>query len=224
MIKFIKKNINYIYLATVYIFILLQYPTWLAISNLLLHKNGAASILPQYLLLWGLIRILIVLPVLFALMNAEGMKSEKINLSFVKSKSIIYLTFWGTVVFSILGLFLYPWFIHASSLTPLLLLEYLPFFLLFATTNAFVEETFFRGAGLSFISEKTNFWVANAIQSFFFALIHILNPLSSNPWLFVILTFFLGLFWGWLTRRTKSLVPAIAFHVVADLFVAISLF
>lgn len=224
MKDFIRKNVNYIYLASVYILIFLQYPSWLAISDLLLHKDGAAIIQPEHLLLWGLIRILIVLPVLFTLMNAAGIKSEKINLSFIKQKSIVYLTFWGTIAFTILGLFLYPWFIHSTNLTPLLLLEYLPFFLLFAVTNAFVEETFFRGAGLTFIQEKTNFWIANIIQSALFALIHIVNPMSVNPWPFIILTFSLGLLWGWVTKKSKSLVPAIILHVIADIFVAVSLF
>jgi membrane protease YdiL (CAAX protease family) len=223
MIKFAKKHLNYIYLASIYVLIFSEYPTWIAISDLLLHKTGS-NIQPQYLLLWGLIRILIVLPLLFTLMSAEGIKSEKINLTFTKSKSIVYLTFWGTIAFTILGLFLYPWFIHSTNLTPLLLLEYLPIFILFATTNAFVEETFFRGAGLSFIQDKIGFWPANIVQSFFFALIHIINPFTTNPWPFVILTFFLGLLWGWLTKKTKSLVPAIAIHVIADIFVAISLF
>jgi uncharacterized protein len=223
MFKFIKNHLNYFYLTGVYALIFFQYPTWLAISDLLLHKTGA-NIQPQYLLLWGLVRILIVLPLLFTLMTAEGIKSEKINLSIIKSRSLIYLTFWGTIAFTILGLFLYPWFIHSTSLTPLLLLEYLPIFLLFATTNAFVEETFFRGASLTFIQERIGFWPANIVQAFFFALIHIINPMSSNPWPFVILTFFLGLLWGWLTKKTKSLVPAIAIHVIADFFVAISLF
>ncbi len=224
MKDYLKKHINYIYLASVYLLILLQYPSWLAISDLLLHKNGATIIQPQHLLIWGLVRVLIVLPVLFTLMNAEKIKNEEICLTFIKSRSLIYLTFWGTVAFSILGVFLYPWFIHTTNLTLVLLLEYLPFFLLFATTNAFVEEIFFRGAGLAFIQDKTNFWTANIIQASFFGLIHIINPLSTNPWPFVLLTFILGLSWGWLTKRTKSLVPAIVTHVIADIFVAISLF
>jgi len=223
MIRFIRKNISIIYIAVVYVLILLQYPAYIAISKLVLHQ-GATTIQPNYLLVWGLVRILIVIPLLFTLIAKDEVKQEEIYLSFGNYKKVISITFWGTFAFTILGMLLYPWFIHSTTLTPFMFVEYLPIFMLYATTNAFIEETFFRGISLHFLTDKTKFWIANVIQSFFFALIHIISPMTSNPWLFVLLTFFLGLLWGLLTRRTKSLVPAIALHVIADIFVAISLF
>jgi len=224
MIKFIKKNLNFIYVATVYLLIFLQYPASIAISRLVLHQSVEANIQPGYLLIWGLTRVLIVIPLLFTLLTRDEVKHEDLFLSFGDYKKVISITFWGTFAFTLTGIVLYPWFINETTLTALRFLEYVPIFLLYAVTNAFIEETFFRGISFHFLTEKTRFWIANIIQSVFFALIHIVNPMTSNPWLFVALTFFLGLGWGFLTKKYKSLVPAIALHVIADVFVAISLF
>jgi len=223
MISFIKKNASIIYIATVYVLIFLQYPAYIGISKLVLHQS-ATNIQPSYLILWGLIRILIVIPLLFTLITRDEVKQEEIYLSLGNYKRVISITFWGTFAFTILGMLLYPWFINTTSLTIMRFLGYLPIFLLYATTNAFIEETFFRGIALHFLNERSKFWIANTIQATFFALIHLINPMTSNPWLFVALTFFLGLLWGYITKKTRSLIPAIALHVVADIFVAISLF
>jgi membrane protease YdiL (CAAX protease family) len=65
---------------------------------------------------------------------------------------------------------------------------------------------------------------ANIFQAIIFAAIHLTTPMTSNFWLFIVLTLLLGLLWGYLTQKYKSLMPAIVLHVVADIFVAISLF
>ena len=224
MVKFFRKNAELVYIIGVYILILIQYPVGMGISRLVLHQDLATTIQPNYLLLWGLVRILIVIPLLFTLILRGGIKGEDIYFSFGDYKKVIAITFWGTFAFTFLGIILYPWFIRTTGLNILTFVEYLPIFMLFATSNAFIEETFFRGIALHFLTERSRFWVANLVQAFFFALIHVLNPMTTNPWLFVLLTFLLGILWGLLTRRTRSLLPGVALHVIADIFVAISLF
>lgn len=223
MSKFLKKHANIIYICIVYIMIFLQYPAYIGISKLILHQSNAA-IQPSYLLLWGFVRILIVIPLLLTLLVRDEVEKQDIYLGLGNYKKVISITFWGTFAFTVIGLLLYPWFIRNTTLSPLALIEYLPIFLLYAITNAFIEEIFFRGISLHYLDERTSFWIANTIQATFFALIHIINPMASNPWLFVFLTFLLGLLWGYITKKTKSLVPAVVLHVVADIFVAISLF
>lgn len=224
MIGFFKKNLSGIYIIFVYLLILFQYPAGMIVGNLFLHRNIESSMQPNYLILWGMVRILIVIPLLLTLLTRDNVKHDEIYLSFGNYQRVIAITFWGTFAFTILGMFLYPSFINSTKLTVLTFIEYLPIFMLYAVSNAFVEETFFRGISLHFLTEKSNFWIANLIQAFFFSLIHFTSPMSPNPWLFVMLTFFLGLLWGLLTKKYKSLVPAIALHVIADIFVAISLF
>jgi len=224
MYGLIKKHASAIYIITVYLLILMQYPAYIAITALVLHQTPASAIQPGFLIVWGLVRILLVIPLLFTLIIRDEVKQEELYLSLGNYKKVISITFWGTFAFTIVGALLYPWFIRTTTLSPIMFLEYLPVFLLYATTNAFIEEIFFRGIALHFLSERTRFWIANTIQAFFFALIHFISPMASSPWFFVLLTFVLGLLWGYLTRKTKSLVPAIGLHLVADIFVAISLF
>lgn len=224
MIKFLKQNISIIYIAVVYLLILLQYPAGMAISRLVLHQNLTTSLQPSYLLLWGLVRVLIVIPLLFTLIGREKVDHEKLYLSFGKFGQVVTITFWGTFVITILGALLYPWFLHTTDLTILRFVEYSPFFLLYAISNAFIEETFFRGISLHFIEDRAGFWIANIAQASFFSLIHFLIPMAKAPLVFVAVTFLLGIIWGYTTKRTRSLVPAIIMHVIADIFVAISLF
>lgn len=222
--ELIKKNLHLLYIAVVYLLILIQYPAGVGIMQLTMHQNVAASIEPNYLLLWGAVRIILVIPLLLTLITRAGVKGEELYLSLGNYKKVISVTFWGTLVFTLLGIVLYPWFINETRLTTITFLEFLPIFILYASTNAFIEETFFRGISLHYLTEKTKFWIANLVQASFFALIHVLSPMTSTPWSFVLLTFFLGLLWGFLTKRYKSLIPAIALHLIADIFVAISLF
>lgn len=224
MNKLIKKNLNLIYIAVVYILILIQYPVSMAIFELTMHQNLGTSLEPGHLLLWGAIRIILVIPLLFTLLSRDGIRGEDIYLSFGNYRKVINIAFWGTFFFTLLGLALYPSFINQTTLGVGNFLRYLPIFMLYAITNAFIEETFFRGISIHYLMDKMPFWVANIVQALFFCVIHIISPMTSTPWLFVALTFFLGLLWGLLTKRTKSLVPAVSLHVIADIFVAISLF
>jgi membrane protease YdiL (CAAX protease family) len=221
---YFKKYSSQLYIVIVYLLILMQYPAGLAIGQFILHRDVNGGIEPSYLLVWGLVRILLVIPLLFSLLAKSEVDREDIYLSLGDYKKVIRITFWGTFIFTVLGILLYPWFINTTNLSILTFLEYLPIFLLYAISNAFMEETFFRGISLRFFTYKNRFWLANVVQAFFFALIHIINPMTANPWPFVLLTFTLGLLWGYLTNKTKSLIPAIVLHVIADIFVAISLF
>lgn len=225
MIKnFMIKYTTILTLAFIYILIFIQYPLGVGITQLILHKNVLTSMAPGFLLLWGLVRICFVLPLTFFLMQRLSWDGNDIFMRFGDYRKVTAITFWSTFGFLIVGLGLYPWFLHESSLTPLLLLEYLPIFLIYAVSNAFVEETFFRGVLQNYFSKKMHYSVAIVLQALLFAAIHLYSPMSSNLTLFVVLTFFLGLAWGILTRKYRSLLPAIVLHVVADIFVAVSLF
>lgn len=215
---------TYLNLFLIYVVIFLQYPFALAAGMIVFNVNIAAQMRPEYLVWWCLVRLFIVLPLLFGLLSQLEADNHTIYLQMGQKNKMLNLTFWGTIIFSVLGIFLYPQFLHRTSLTFFNLSYLLPIFILFAISNAFVEETFFRGGAMAVLSNKMPFWVANLIQGVLFAAIHLFNPMSRNLMLFVGLTFLLGIFWGWLTRSTKSLIPAIVLHIVADFFVAFSLF
>lgn len=224
MKQFVNKLRPYAQLITVFILIFIQYPAGVSIGQIVFHQNLSESISPSLLILWGAVRLLIVLPMIFSLLELLGQNHQDIYLKFGDGKKVVAITFWGTFIFTILGVILYPYFLIESSLTIATFISYLPIFLIYSVSNAFAEEVFFRGASLSFLENKTNFWVANIIQSIFFGLIHIINPMSISIISFVVLTFILGLLWGYITKKSGSLIPAITLHVIADVFVAISLF
>jgi membrane protease YdiL (CAAX protease family) len=81
------------------------------------------------------------------------------------------------------------------------------------------EELLFRGFVLPQLIGRFGFWIANALQSLLFTAMHWPNWLWVNgfqPWILTtsISIFFLGLLMGWLLRRTKSLWPPVAAHIV----------
>ncbi len=220
----VRKLRPWLLIVIIYGLIFVQYPLGEGIFRLVAHKDIITSMQPSYLLLWGAVRIGLVLPLLYYLVTGEGHDRKDIYLRFGNFSKVILFTFWSTFGFTILGLVLYSWFLNSTNLSLILFLEYAPIFIIYAIANAFVEESFFRGAAISFLTEKMSPMLANLIQAIFFAAIHITSPMASNLWLFVFLTFILGLIWGSMTNKYKSLLPAIVLHVVADIFVAVSLF
>ena len=69
------------------------------------------------------------------------------------------------------------------------------------------EELVFRGLLLNGMARHLDFRWANGIQAFLFACMH------ADPPRFVFY-FAMGLFGGWLVRRTGSVAPAIALHAL----------
>jgi membrane protease YdiL (CAAX protease family) len=207
-----------------YIAIFLQYPIGLAVGRFAFNQDWFHKIGTDQLMLWGGVRIFIILPLIFALMYAIDSDSNSIYLQLGDRNRMIRFAFWGTLAFIIMGALFYPFFLNPTKITIGELSYLLPFFSLYAISNAFVEEVFFRGSLPAVLTAKIPFWLSNVIQAVLFSLIHIINPMSKNILIFVLLTFVLGIFWGYITKITKSLIPAIILHIIADIFVAISLF
>lgn len=83
--------------------------------------------------------------------------------------------------------------------------------LLIAVLTPVVEELVFRGMLLGGMTRHISFGWANALQSLLFASVH-----GDPPRFLVYLA--MGLFGGWLTRRYRSLLPAIVLHVLNNTF------
>ena len=66
--------------------------------------------------------------------------------------------------------------------------------------------------------------VSNLLQAIIFCTIHLSVSYSPEPTLFVILTFVLGLAWGYLMQRTDSLLGSVLFHAGTDISVIIQIF
>jgi membrane protease YdiL (CAAX protease family) len=104
------------------------------------------------------------------------------------------------------------------------LLGWAPWVLVFVLGSGLLEEFMYRALFLgkyeAFFGPKT----ANILQAVIFCTIHLSVTYTAEPYLFVILTFFLGLAWGYVTQRTDSLLGSVLFHAGTDIPIIISIF
>jgi uncharacterized protein len=87
------------------------------------------------------------------------------------------------------------------------------------------EEILFRGFVLPQLNERFAFWQANALQAILFTAMHWPNWLWVNGFQTGILAtsvgiFLLGLFLGWLLRRTNSIWPPVMVHIINNFLAA----
>lgn len=87
-------------------------------------------------------------------------------------------------------------------------------------TRGIWEEVFFRGIILVLFMRVFPIRKAVFFSTFLFAVVH-LNPLAMNLDMLVdvVSIFFMGLLFTYLVLKTGSLLPAIVFHYVHDIFV-----
>ena len=87
-------------------------------------------------------------------------------------------------------------------------------------TRGIWEEIFFRGIILVLFMRLYPLRKAVFFSTFLFAVVH-LNPMAINleRIVDVVSIFFMGLFFTYLVLKTGSLLPAIVFHYVHDIFV-----
>lgn len=85
-------------------------------------------------------------------------------------------------------------------------------------TRGIWEEVFFRGIILVLFMRVFSKRIAVFFATFLFAVVH-LSHLNLNMIVDVVSIFFIGLLFTYLVLKTGSLLPAIVFHYVHDIFV-----
>jgi uncharacterized protein len=117
--------------------------------------------------------------------------------------------------------------ISKRTLTPLLQVSPIIWLAMFARVffSPISEEILFRGFALPRLNERFSFWQTNTLQAILFTAIHWPNWLwinSFQAWMLAtsIGIFLLGLFLGWLFRRTNSIWPPIAAHIANNFLTA----
>jgi uncharacterized protein len=125
------------------------------------------------------------------------------------------------------GVIIFEYFTSHRTLAPLL--RAAPSTILSTLTSTFFspisEELFFRGFVLPKLNESMRFWLANLIQAVLFTAIHWPNWIwvSGFQWSLIATSasiFLLGMFLGWLTRRTDSIWPVVTMHIVNNFLAA----
>lgn len=103
-------------------------------------------------------------------------------------------------------------------------LPWMPWIMAFVLSNGLREELWFRGLFLgrfeTFVGSRT----ANLLQATVFSLAHVDVQYTPELLNFLGISFFLGLAFGFLIQRTRSLLGAILFHAGADVPVIIGIF
>jgi membrane protease YdiL (CAAX protease family) len=104
------------------------------------------------------------------------------------------------------------------------LLGLLPWVLIFALANGFMEELHFRGLLLRPLGELLGVRVANLCVALVFTLAH--APVEYGPGALVFLpaVFVLALVWGWTIHRTRAIWGAALLHAGADLVVMFGIY
>ncbi len=87
------------------------------------------------------------------------------------------------------------------------------------TATAVAQEVQFRGVLLAEFERRYPVGWALAVQAVVFGVAHLAIQYEGPAASFIPIVIGLGLLWGWLTRWTRSLLPAAVIHVVADLFI-----
>ncbi|MGC1378790.1 MAG: CPBP family intramembrane glutamic endopeptidase [Anaerolineales bacterium] len=86
------------------------------------------------------------------------------------------------------------------------------------------EEIMFRGFVLPHLSSRMEFLEANILQAVFFTAMHWPNWVTVNGLQFKLLgmsvsVLVIGLLLGWLSRRTNSIWPSVAVHIINNFLV-----
>ena len=107
------------------------------------------------------------------------------------------------------------------------LISWAPWLVLFASSNAVMEELMFRGLFLGKYTELLGERVSLLLISFVFALFHgILLPFMGLNVIvvFVCFLFLQGYVWGFIFKKTGSLWGSVLAHAVADILFTLAVF
>jgi membrane protease YdiL (CAAX protease family) len=104
------------------------------------------------------------------------------------------------------------------------LINFLPWILIFVFLNGIREELLFRGLFLKKYDTFLGVDTSNLLQAIVFSLAHLSSQLTLFTFIYLILTFLLGLAFGATIQKTDSLLGAIFFHAGADIPVIIAVF
>jgi membrane protease YdiL (CAAX protease family) len=104
------------------------------------------------------------------------------------------------------------------------LIDLLPWILLFIFLNGIREELLFRGLFLKKYGTFLGVDASNVLQALIFSLAHLSTQITLFTFIYLTLTFFLGLAFGAVIQKTDSLLGSIIFHAGADIPLIIAVF
>jgi uncharacterized protein len=115
-------------------------------------------------------------------------------------------------------------FFRSGVLDVALVATVAPWVLLFVLTNAFMEELLFRAVLLKRYEALIGAWPALIATTLVFALAHVRVNYTAQLIGFVAFVFGVGLLWGLLMQKSKSIWGAVLFHAGADVCIILPMY
>lgn len=112
----------------------------------------------------------------------------------------------------------------AQNVGSRVIFEWVPWILVFVFASGLLEEFMYCALFLKKYEAFFGSKIANLLQAIIFCSIHLSVSYSPEPYFFVVLTFFLGLAWGYVMQRTDSLLGSVLFHAGTDIPIILSIF
>ena len=112
----------------------------------------------------------------------------------------------------------------AQGIQSQVLVEWLPWILIFVLCNGFMEELLFRGIFLQKYVPFLGRGLSNLVAALIFTIAHARITYSPDLPFFLAITFLLALAWGYVMQKTDSIIGAGLFHAGADMLIIIGVF
>ena len=108
-------------------------------------------------------------------------------------------------------------FFPNNGVTPSRFLALTPAIIILVLCNGLREELWFRGLFLKKYEKFLGPLTSNIVTAIVFASFHVAVTYSSSLPIFLVITLVLGLFLGYLTQKSGSLLPSVLFHAATDI-------
>jgi len=124
---------------------------------------------------------------------------------------------------SFLGLFLISFLLTINqNISYAKFISLTPSILIIALADGFMEELLFRGVFLKKFEPFMGATLSNLLTALIYSLVHLQVTFTSSLPIFLIATFLLGLLWGYIMQKTKSLLAPALFHAGVDTLIIIN--
>jgi uncharacterized protein len=191
---------------------------WLVFQFLTFPKTVESIVLEKVIA-----ALLIIIPIItLTLLSGNTLSSIYVSKGKLRSELLV-----GLVSFAFFAISAVPAatsLFGAQNMDLKVIYGYAPWILVFVLANGLLEEFMYRALLLKRFEVIFGAKISNLIQAVIFCTIHLSVTYTLEPNFFVILTFFLGLTWGYITQRTDSLLGSVLFHAGTNIPVILAIF
>lgn len=206
--------------------------SFVMLLNNLIELSGSNSVptVNGYLLLQIMETLVIVIPIiLLTKFSGNNMGSIYLQKGRLRLGLLIGL---GTFLFFPILIVAYPTGLSYASMlfnintniTYEKLLSLLPIAMVFVLLNGFKEELLNRGIFLKKLEPFLGAWPSNILTAFVFAVTHVGVGYTPALLIFLVITFILGLAWGYVMQKTDSIIGSALFHGAMDITIILGIF